>query len=164
MVKLLKLLCQKNKNDVEEAKVDFLTDNKRANLNLGQVKTSLAIIVASLDISKGIAESGKLSNQGINQQKLHKQTLLQPEMKLKLSWMTKSSISHIKIKLGWLTQVPPSMLLLGMIYSHPILLEILVWYGWEMMEYPKLLAWEMFLWKPILDANCSSKMCDMFQT
>ena len=51
---------------MEEAKADFLTDNKRADQNLGQGKTSLAIIVASLDISKGIAEYGKLSNQGIN--------------------------------------------------------------------------------------------------
>ena len=76
MVKYLKHLCQKNKNDMEEAKTDFLTDNKGADSNLDQGKTSLAITVASLDISKGIAEYGKLRNQRINQQKLHKQTLL----------------------------------------------------------------------------------------
>ena len=76
MAKLLKLLCQKNKNGVEEVKVDFIRINKGANQNLSQGKTSLAIIVASLDISKGIAEFGKLRNQGINQLKLHKQTLL----------------------------------------------------------------------------------------
>ena len=76
MVKHLKLLCQKNKNGVEEAKEDFIRINKRADQNLGQGKTSLAIIVARLDISKGIAEYEKLSNQEINQQKLHKQTLL----------------------------------------------------------------------------------------
>ena len=75
MVKHLKLLCQKNKNGVEEAKADFLTDNKGVDQNLGQGKTSLVIIVASFDILKGIAEYEKLSNQGINQQKLHKQTL-----------------------------------------------------------------------------------------
>ena len=51
---------------VEEAKVNFLTINKGADQNLGQGKTSLAITVASLDISKGVAEYGKLSNQGIN--------------------------------------------------------------------------------------------------
>ena len=62
MVKLLKLLCQKNKSDVEEAKVYFIRINKGADQNLGQGKTSLAIIVASLDISKGSAEFGKLNN------------------------------------------------------------------------------------------------------
>ena len=66
MVKHLKLLCWKNKNDVEEAKADFVRINKGADQNLGQEKTSLAIIAASQDISKGIAEDGKLSNQGIN--------------------------------------------------------------------------------------------------
>ena len=76
MVKHLKLFCQKNKNDVKEAKVDFIRIKKGADQNIGQRKISLAIIVAILDISKGIAEYGKLSNQGINQQKLHKQTLL----------------------------------------------------------------------------------------
>ena len=76
MVKLLKLLCQKNKNDVEEAKVDFIRINKGADQNLGQRKTLLAINLASLDISKESAEFGKLNNHGINQQKLHKQTLL----------------------------------------------------------------------------------------
>ena len=34
MVKHLKLLCQKNKNGVEEAKAYFLTDNKGADQNL----------------------------------------------------------------------------------------------------------------------------------
>ena len=76
MAKLLKLLCQKNKNDMQEAKVDFIRINKGADQNLGQGKTSLAIIVASLDISKGIAEFRKLNNQRINQQKLYKKTLL----------------------------------------------------------------------------------------
>ena len=75
MVKHLKLLYQKNKNGMEEAKTDFVRINKMADQNLGQGKTSLAIIAASQDISKRIAEDGKLSNQRINQQKLHKQTL-----------------------------------------------------------------------------------------
>ena len=35
MVKLLKLLCQKNKNGVEEAKVDFIRINKEADQNIG---------------------------------------------------------------------------------------------------------------------------------
>ena len=72
----MKLLCQKNKNDVEEAKAYFVRINKVADQNLGPRKISLAIIAASQDISKGIAEDEKLSNQGINQQKLLKQTLL----------------------------------------------------------------------------------------
>ena len=75
MAKLLKLLCQKNKNGVEEAKVDFIRINKEADQNLDQENTSLAITVARLDISKGIVEYEKLSNQGINQQKLRKQIL-----------------------------------------------------------------------------------------
>ena len=61
---------------MEEAKVDFIRINKGTDQNIGQGKTSLAIIVASLNISKGIAEYEKLNNQGINHQKLHKQTLL----------------------------------------------------------------------------------------
>ena len=66
MVKHLKLLCWKNKNDVEEAKADFVRINKGADQNLDQGKTTLAITVTSLGISKGIAEYEKLSNQGIN--------------------------------------------------------------------------------------------------
>ena len=62
MAKLLKLLCQKNKNGVEEAKVDFIIINKGADQKLDQEKTSLAIIAASLDISKGSVEFGKLNN------------------------------------------------------------------------------------------------------
>ena len=76
MVKRLTLLYQKNKNGVEEVKADFVRINKGADQNLGQGKTSLAIIMVGQDISKGIAEDEKLSNQEINQQKLHKQTLL----------------------------------------------------------------------------------------
>ena len=68
-------LVSKNKNGVEEAKAYFVRITKGVDQNLGQGKTSLAIIVASLDISKGITEYEKLSNQGINKQKLHKQTL-----------------------------------------------------------------------------------------
>ena len=75
MAKRLKLLCQKIKNGVEEEKFDFVRINKGADQNLGQEKTSLAITVARLGISKRIAKYGKLNNQGINQQKLHKQTL-----------------------------------------------------------------------------------------
>ena len=64
MVKHLKLLYQKNKNGVEET--NLIRINKRVDQNLSQGKTSLAITVASLGISKGIVEYGKLSNQGIN--------------------------------------------------------------------------------------------------
>ena len=66
MVKCLKLLCQKNKNDEEETKADLIRIYKGAYQNLGQGKTLLAIIAASLDISKENTEDGKLSNQGIN--------------------------------------------------------------------------------------------------
>ena len=73
MVKHLKLLYQKNKNGVEET--NLIRINKRVDQNLSQGKISLAITVARLGISKRIAKYGKLNNQGINQQKLHKQTL-----------------------------------------------------------------------------------------
>ena len=66
-MKHLKLLCQKNNNDVEEAKADFVKIHKGADQNHDQRNISLAITVVSLDISKEIAEYEKLSNQGINQ-------------------------------------------------------------------------------------------------